>query len=142
MNRFTYPVTLTPDVADGGFTVSFRDVPEAITQGDTVDECLTEAADCLEEAMAGRIRRDDELPTPSECKKGEKSVPVPMQTAMKAALYQAMKESGISKSELARKMSTQENVVRRILDPYHGTKVPAMERALFTLGKHAELHVT
>ncbi len=42
MNRFTYPVTLTPDVANGGFTVSFRDVPEAITQGETVDECLTE----------------------------------------------------------------------------------------------------
>ncbi len=142
MNRFTYPVILTPDEVDGGFTVIFRDVPEAITQGDTVDECLTEAADCLEEAIAGRIRRGDEIPVPSNCKESEKLVPVPIQTAMKAALYLAMKESGISKSELARKMSTHEKVVRRILDPHHGTKFPTMERALFTLGKHAELHVT
>ena len=68
-------------------------------------------------------------------------VPVPIQTAMKAALYLAMTEAGISKSELARKMSSHEKEVRRILDPHHGTKFPTMERALFALGKHAELHV-
>ena len=142
MNQFIYPVTLIPDEVDGGFTVIFRDVPEAITQGDTIEECLTEAADCIEEAIAGRIRRSDELPVSSKCKTGEKMVPVPMQTAMKAALYQAMKETGISKSELARKMGTHEKMVRRILDPHHGTKLPTMERTLFALGKHAELHVT
>ena len=142
MNRFTYPITLVSDAVDGGFTVLFRDMPEAITQGDTVEEVLAEAADCLEEAMAGRIRRGDELPAPSKCEKGEKLVPVPMQTAMKAALYQAMKEAGISKSELARRMGIHEKMVRRILDPHHGTKFPTMERALFALGKHAELHVT
>ncbi|MEN8219747.1 MAG: helix-turn-helix transcriptional regulator [Pseudomonadota bacterium] len=67
---------------------------------------------------------------------------VPIQTAMKAALYQAMMEVGISKSELARKIGTHENVVRRILDPHHGTKFPTMERALSALGKHAKLHIT
>ncbi len=142
MNRFTYPATLIPDEEDGGFTVIFRDVPEAITQGDTVDECLIEAVDCLEEAMAGRIRRGDKLPAPSQCGKNEKLVPVPIQMAMKAALYQAMIEAGISKSELARKMGIHEKVMRRILDPHHGTKLPTMERALSALGKHAELHVT
>ena len=141
MNRFTYPVTLTPDEVDGGFTVIFRDLPEAITQGDTVEECLTEAADCLEEAVAGRIRRGDALPVPSKRENGEKMVPVPVQMAMKAALYQAMKEANISRSELARKMGTHEKVVCRILDPHHGTKFPTMERTLFALGKHAELHV-
>ena len=37
-----YPATLTPD-PDGGFTVTFRDVPEAITEGDTRDEALRRA---------------------------------------------------------------------------------------------------
>jgi hypothetical protein len=32
--ELAYPVTLTPDEADGGFVVTFQDVPEAITQGD------------------------------------------------------------------------------------------------------------
>jgi len=119
MNQFIYPVTLVPDEVDGGFTVLFRDIPEAITQGNSIEDCLREAADCLEEAMAGRIRRGDELPVPSKCYKEEKLVPVPMQTAMKAALYQSMKETGISKSELARKIGANENVVKRILDPHH-----------------------
>ena len=102
MNRFTYPATLTPDEVDGGFTVTFRDVSEAITQGDTVEECLEEAADSLEEAIAGRIRCSDVIPSPTRCERGEYLVPVPLQTAMKAALYLAMQESGISKVELSR----------------------------------------
>jgi antitoxin HicB len=42
---------LTPDI-DGGYVVTFRDLPEAITQGDSIAECLKEASDCLEEAIA------------------------------------------------------------------------------------------
>jgi antitoxin HicB len=53
-----------------------------------------------------------------------------------------MKETGIFKSELARKMGIHEKMVRRILNPHHGTKLSTMERTLFALGKHAELHVT
>lgn len=39
-----YPVTLTPDT--DGFCVTFRDIPEAISQGDTTDEAL-DMARCL-----------------------------------------------------------------------------------------------
>jgi antitoxin HicB len=60
-----YPVTLTADPVDGGFVVTFRDLPEAITQGETMIEALSEAADALEEAVAGRIRRGDPIPAPS-----------------------------------------------------------------------------
>jgi len=41
-----YPAALTPDL-DGGFTVTFRDVPEAITEGDTREEVLLRAEDAL-----------------------------------------------------------------------------------------------
>lgn len=53
-----------------------------------------------------------------------------------------MKEASISKSELAHKMGIHEKAVRCMLDPHHGTRFPTMERALFALGKHAELHIT
>ncbi|WP_222427196.1 type II toxin-antitoxin system HicB family antitoxin [Hyella patelloides] len=45
MKRFTFPAILTPD-NDGGFVVTFRDLPEAITQGDTEQQALIEATDC------------------------------------------------------------------------------------------------
>lgn len=38
-----YPVTLAPDPEDGGFVVTFPDLPEAVTQGETVAEALEEA---------------------------------------------------------------------------------------------------
>ncbi len=138
--NFTYPAMLTPE-EEGGFVVTFRDLPEAITQGETIEDALAEAADCLEEAIALRIDDGLDIPEPSRRRKGEHLVATPLQTAMKAALYLAMRESGISKSELARRLAVDEKVVRRLLDPRHGTRLSVMERALVMLGRHAELRV-
>ena len=77
--------------------VTFRDLPEAITQGDTREAALLEAADCLEEAIAARIDEEMEIPPPSALLSGECAVSVPVQTAMKAALYLAVHAAGISK---------------------------------------------
>ena len=44
---FDYPVVLEAQ-PEGGFVVTFPDVPEAITQGDDEDEALLYAADALE----------------------------------------------------------------------------------------------
>jgi antitoxin HicB len=103
--QFSYPVVLIPDDIDGGFVVTFPDVPEAITQGDEVPDALAQAADALEEAMAGRIRRGDPIPEPSPADPDQPLVPVPALTAAKAALYLALREAGISKSEPARRFA-------------------------------------
>lgn len=94
MDRYTYPATLSRDEDDGGFIVTFRDIPEAITQEENLEEALIEAADCLEEAFAGRIHHNDVFPVPSLPEKGEFLVSVPAQTAMKAAINQAVREVG------------------------------------------------
>ena len=54
-SRFSFPVTLTTDEVDGGYTVTFRDLPEAITQGENIEDALVEASDCLEEAISQRL---------------------------------------------------------------------------------------
>jgi hypothetical protein len=48
MRQFTYAVKLTSDKENGGYVVTCRDLPEAVTQGETIEEAITEAADCLE----------------------------------------------------------------------------------------------
>jgi antitoxin HicB len=115
-HELAFPVTLTPDEIDGGFVVTFEDIPEAITQGETLPEALAQAADALEEAIAGRIRRGDPIPQPSS-PNGRPRVAVPAQTAAKAALYLALRETGISKSELAARLDCDEKEVRRLLNP-------------------------
>jgi antitoxin HicB len=133
--QFVYPAALTPDEADGGFVVTFRDWPEAITQGDTREAALSEAADCLEEAVAARIADEREIPLPSSTLAGEYGVSVPIQMALKAALYLAMREAAVDKSELARRLGIHENETRRLLDPRHASKPEALERALSAVGR-------
>ncbi len=85
-----YPVTLTPD-PDGGFTVTFRDVPEAITEGDSREEALLRAEDALESALAMYVMAKEPLPTASAAQPGEAIVPLSALGMAKAALYEAMR---------------------------------------------------
>ncbi|MDD9980620.1 MAG: hypothetical protein OXU81_04560 [Gammaproteobacteria bacterium] len=62
--RFTYPTRLRPD-STGELIVSFRDLPECLTSGASEAEALAEAADALEEAIAGRIDDAERIPVPS-----------------------------------------------------------------------------
>lgn len=139
MRQFAYAVKLTLDKDDGGYVVTCRDLPEAITQGETIEEALIEAADCLEEAIAARIDDGRDIPMPSESRRGERAVSVPPSMAFKAAVYLAVREAGISNSEFARRMHLDEKEARRILDPHHPTKLPRIEAALSALGRRVEL---
>jgi antitoxin HicB len=139
MRQFSYPVKLTLDKADGGYVVTCRDIPEAITQGETFEEALAEAADCLEEAIAARMDDGSEIPASTAAKRGERVVSVPSSMALKAAVYLAVREAGISNAELARRLGLDEKEARRILDPRHPTKLPRIEQALAALGRRVEL---
>ena len=141
MIRFTYPAVFTPDEDDGGFVVTFPDVPQALTQGDTVGECLAEAVDCLEEAIAAYISEGLEIPAPSKVTKGQHLIRLPGLMALKAALHMAIQESHSSNTVLSRQLNVNEKEVRRWRDPHHGTKLPTMERALSVLGKQVEIRV-
>ena len=141
MRNFTYPVTLKRDRKAGGFVVTFSDLPEAITQGDHLKDALAQAADCLEEAIAGRMRRGELIPRPSQPGKSERLIPVPATTAAKAALSVAMREAQITNVELAGRVGCDEKEIRRMLDPRHPTKLPRIQAALTALGRRLVLSV-
>jgi antitoxin HicB len=71
MQRFAYPITLTEDETDGGFVVVCRDVPEAVTQGGTLQEAIEEAEGVLEAAIEMRMADGMNTPAPSPRKRGE-----------------------------------------------------------------------
>ena len=135
MHSFVYPAQLTPDAKDGGFVVTFVDFPEAITQGDEMEEALREAADCLEEAVANRMAMEMSLPIASQVKTGQYAIPVPALMAAKAALYLAVRDACITKVELAKRLQCDEKEVRRLLDVRHPSKLPRLESALAVLGQ-------
>ena len=134
--RFTYPARLRPD-STGELIVSFRDLPECLTSGADEAEALTEAADALEEAIAGRINRGDSIPVPSARRAGERLVAVPAITAAKAALAPCacLPDNGLSRVALAQRLGVDEKAVRRMLDPRHRTAIARIEAALRVLGQ-------
>jgi antitoxin HicB len=140
--QFAYSIKLTRDRKDGGDVVSCRDIPEAITQGDSVEHAIAEAEGALQAAIEGRMEDGLDIPTPSRPKHGERMVAAPITTALKAAVYISMREQGVSKSELARRMRVHEKEARRMLDPHQHTKVPTLERALAVLGRRAAIAVS
>jgi len=128
-----YPATLTPD-PEGGFTVTFRDVPEAITEGDTSEEALLRAEDALEAALAMYIAAKEPLPAPSLVAAGEAAVPLSALGMAKTGLYQAMREQGVGNAELARRLRWHLAQVSRVLDLRHASKMEQVEAALAALG--------
>jgi antitoxin HicB len=131
----TYPASFLPEENGKGFYVCFPDVPEAHTGGDDVEDTLVQAADCLAEAIAGRIARGDVIPTPSKAKRGQHLIGVPLYLAPKLALYLAMQERRIPNAELAKRLGVSVTEVRRMLNPKRDTKPEKIQAALVALGK-------
>lgn len=140
MDQFAYPARFTPDEG-GSLMVRFRDLPEAITSGRDMADAIEQAADCLQEALAGRLARREIIPAPSKQRRNERRIPVAMYLAPKLALFRAMERSGINNSQLARRLGVTELVVRRMLNPKHENKAGRIEAALRALGKEAVVHI-
>ena len=125
--RYSYPVNVDRDAA-GWLLVTSPDFPEAATDGETLAEALSEAHDCLDEALAGRIVRQEPIPVPSPARRRHMAVPSAV-IATKTALYEALRRKGLSEAAFARVMRIHAGDVRRMLDPAHSTSIGSLARA-------------
>lgn len=135
-----YPALFEPE-PDGGFVVTFRDLPEAITQGDDLDQALTAAVYVLGVALEFRIKYDEAWPEPSPLAEGERLIELPVLILAKLALMRRMHETGTSKVELARLLGVSEGAVRRLLRFDHRSHIGRIEAALGRLGARLELRL-
>ena len=134
MNRFEFPVLLTT-AGEGGFVVTCRDLPQLITQGEDQADALLQAVDAMDEVFATYMIEGIDFPEPSRLRRREQLVAPPAETMAKAALYVAMREAGISKTQLAKRLGVDEKEVRRLLDPRYGSKLPRIAQAISALGR-------
>lgn len=127
-----YPVFVQSD--DGDLVVRSRDLPELLTFGHDEAEALANAAEALEVVALTYVEKGLPLPSPSKPQEGERLVYLSAPVAAKLAVWQAFVASGLSKSELARRMGVAEGEVRRILDPDYGSKLDKLDLAARALG--------
>jgi antitoxin HicB len=137
---YSYPVLFTPEKK--GFVATVPDLPEVVTEGDSVDEATEYAIDAIELVLAECIRRRAEIPRASK-RKGRhiRIVELPLLTQAKLSLHSAMQDSGVRKADLARRLSISKPQVERLLDLAHGSRLEQVEHAFRALNKRLELSV-
>jgi len=132
-----YPANFQPD--GKFFLVTFPDFPEAITEGDCIEDALIHAADVLESVMDHYIENSLPIPPPSKLKRGQHLVELPASYAAKILLLNEMAAQKVRPSELARRLKVTPQEVTRLIDPHHKTRIDGIAGALKALGKTMEI---
>ena len=137
---WNFPVELCADEEDGGFVVTFPDVPEAITQGENRSEALWYAQEALETALTMYIEEQRDLPRPSPANSRPTVSPNTLECA-KLDIYMLMRAQGVHKEELAQRLRCPIRQVERLLDLGQNSLFEQIEQAATSLGKRIELHI-
>jgi antitoxin HicB len=134
---YSYPASFSPD--GRGYVVTVPDIPEVVTEGDSIAEAKEYAIDAIELVLSEYMRRKAEIPRPS--KRRGRIVELPLLTQAKLSLYSTMRSSGVRKADLARRMGISKAQVERLLDLRHGSRLEQIELAFRALNKRLELSV-
>ena len=130
--RWAYPIQL--DERADAVLVTFPDIPEALTEGATLEEALAESADCLIAALGGYVRGGRAIPVPSSAVGGE-TVELPPVVAAKLALYETARAERLDEREMAERLGCSTGAVRVLLDVDCETSLSRLQVALRTIGE-------
>lgn len=127
------------EVSTDGVTVTFPDIPEAITCGDNLEDAKEMAVDALFTAFDFYFEDGRQVPAPTS--NSVDWVEVPMSTEAKIHLLNGMVESRVSNADLARLIHVKPQEVTRIVNLNHNTKIDTIARALKAVGKDLRFEI-
>ncbi len=133
-----YPAKFTPDET-GGFVVTFKDIPEAISQGETEEEAIAAANEAIETALDFYFEDKRVVPAPSKAKRGQPVATLSASLTAKVLLLNEMVAQRIRPAELARRLHTTPQEVNRLTNLRHATRIDGIAAALQVLGRHLEI---
>jgi len=129
-----YPVRLKA-AEEGGYIVTFPDIPEAITQGEDIADALLHGADALESALDFYFEERRRIPLPSAPKRGQRTIELAPSVAAKVLLLNEMLRQKVRPAELARRIGTTPQEVSRLTNLRHASKIDRVDAAMRALGK-------
>jgi antitoxin HicB len=132
-----YPINITPD--GKFFMVTFPDIPEALTQGNSIQDARLHALDALETALDFYFEEPRPVPAPSGVKRGDEFVELPASLSAKVLLLNEMIRQKVRPAELARRLQMTPQEITRLIDIHHTSKIDGIAAALKVLGKTLEI---
>src|SRR4030095_10932355 len=131
-----YPVKLEAD-DNGTVLATCPSLPEVTTFGEDDADALAHAVGAIEEALAARIADGEDIPAPERLR--GRSVALPLMTSLKASLYRALRESGITRAELMRRLGWNRESVDRLFRLEHAPRLHPIEAGLKGVGQNGSL---
>lgn len=135
-----FPAKLTP-TEDDFYIVTFRDIPEAITQGESRQAAKVMAKDALLTSLEFYFEDNRLIPSPSTPIAGEEIILLPASIWAKVLLLNTMVETRIKQKDLAQSLGVKPQEITRMLNLRHATKIDQIQRAISALGKTLNLSV-
>jgi antitoxin HicB len=134
-----FPMKIEPD--EEFFMVTFPDIPEAITQGESIEQAREVAQNALETALEFYFEEPRLVPKPSRVKADQEYVELPASVSAKVLLLNEMIKQKVRPAELARLLKTTPQEVNRLTNLHHATKIDRIAGAMKALGKTLEIRV-
>ena len=131
-----YPAVFEPQ-EPSGFFVRFIDIPEAITQGETADECEFNGAEVLSLILEEYVETGRKIPPPTQEVKNARYIAP--DAKVQAALLVRQARGDRSLAELARALETSWPAAKRLENPRHYPTMKQLEKAAAAMGKRLVL---
>jgi antitoxin HicB len=132
-----YPVRIQRD--GKYFLVTFPDIPEAITQGQSEEQAMRAAKDALETALDFYFEENRIVPGPSALKRRQRFVELPVSLSAKVLLLNEMLRQKVRPAELARRLHTTPQEINRLTNIRHTSKIDGIADAMKALGKNLQI---
>lgn len=127
-----YPAIFEPQ-QPSGFVVQFVDIPGAITEGETIEECMFNAAEALTGVIECLIDDDQEIPRPSENIDGAHYIAP--DARVQSAILIRWARGDRSLADIARALETSWPAAQRLENPHHSPTLKQLEKTASVLGK-------
>jgi antitoxin HicB len=123
---------------EGGFFVQFIDIPEAMTDGETMEEAELNAREALSGVLGFRLDNNQEIPEPS-IHEGDDIRYIAPDAQVQAAILIRAQRGSQPLSVLARALDTSWPAAKRLEDPHHWPTLKQLGWAAAVMGKRLVL---
>ncbi len=134
----TYGARIEPD--GDGYLVTFRDIENAFTYGDTLDEAIFNAQEVLDLMLLDGLEKDEEIPEPSPFKNGEIAIAASPEVAAPALLHIMRTLNHRSMADVARTMGVTYQSYQR-MESGKNLTMKSFKKAALALGSIVEIRL-
>ena len=132
-----YGASITSD--EDGFLVTFRDLSNVFTYGQTREEAIFNAVEALDGVLLEMATEDLAIPFPSALKSNEEAISVSPEVAAPIMLHLLRKESGQTIADIAQTMEIKYQTYQRMETSGHYLTLKNLKRAARAMGATVEL---